>query len=143
MMRSKAVLMVLTLSLTTLRPAVAQEPFRVIVNAKVNGRTVTRATLAQIYLGEVERWGDGHPIVPVDLSVTSPVRAAFSQAVLQMSVFNVRGYWSRTMGIGRRPPMTRADDDEVIAFVTARAGAIGYVSDSAVLPPTVKTIEVQ
>ena len=143
MMRSRAVLVVLTLSLLSLRPAAAQEPFRVIVNAKVNGRAVMRTTLAQIYLGEVERWGDGHPIVPVDLSTTSPVRAAFSQAVLGMSVFNVRGYWSRTMGIGRRPPETRSDDDAVVAFVAVRAGAIGYVSDSAVLPPTVKTIEVQ
>lgn len=143
MMRSRAVLFVLTLSLLSLRPAAAQEPFKLIVNARVNGRSIARATLAQIYLGQVERWGDGHPIVPVDLSTTSAVRAAFSQAVLGMSVFNVRGYWLRTMAIGKRPPMARSDDDEVVAFVSARAGAIGYVSDSAVLPATVKTVVVQ
>jgi ABC-type phosphate transport system substrate-binding protein len=142
-MRSKVVLFALTLTALSLRPAAAQESFKVIVNAKVNGRTIPKATLAQIYLGEVERWSDGHPIVPVDLSTTSGVRATFSQAVLGMSVFNVRGYWMRTMGIGRRPPLSRSSDDEVISFVSVRAGGIGYVSDSAVLPATVKAVAIE
>jgi ABC-type phosphate transport system substrate-binding protein len=142
-MRSRAVLFVLMLSALSLRPAGAQEPFKVIVNAKVNGRAIPKGTLAQIYLGQVERWSDGHPIAPVDLSTTSGVRATFSQAVLGMSIFNVRGYWMRTMAIGRRPPMSRSNDEEVIAFVAARSGAIGYVSDGAVLPATVKAVAIE
>jgi ABC-type phosphate transport system substrate-binding protein len=135
-----------TLVLTALagsRPAAAADSFKVIVNARMTGRTVSRETLAQVYLGKVERWGDGKPITAVDLSTTSPVRAAFSQTILGMSVVGVRAYWTRTMVNDHFPPMVRSSDEDVIAFVGARAGSVGYVSADAVLPDTVHVVAVQ
>jgi ABC-type phosphate transport system substrate-binding protein len=125
------------------RLASAADSFKVVVNARMAGRAISRETLAQVYLGRVERWSDGKPIAAVDLSTTSPVRAAFSQAVLGMSVLSVRQYWTRTIASGHLPPMARSTDDDVIAFVSGRTGGVGYVSADALLPDTVRAVAVQ
>lgn len=124
----------------------ADEPvgsFKVIVNPRVVGRKIPRDVVAQIYLGRVTRWGDGNPIVAVDLSATSSVRRAFSGAVLSMPVEGVKNYWMRTPLTARRPPMIKASDEEVIAFVTTEPGAIGYVSESTPVPPAVRVVAVE
>jgi ABC-type phosphate transport system substrate-binding protein len=142
-MKSRLAAALVLIALAGPRPAVAAESFKVIVNSRMTGRAVSRETLAQVYLGKVERWGDGKPIAAVDLSTTSPVRAAFSQEVLGLSVLGVRQHWTRTIASGHVPPLARATDEEVIAFVSARSGAVGYVSADAVLPDTVQVVTVQ
>ena len=142
-MKSRLAATMVLIALAGPRPAAAADAFKVIVNSRMTGRTVSRETLSQVYLGKVERWGDGKPITAVDLSTTSPVRAAFSQTVLGMSVVSVRMYWTRTMVSDHFPPMVRSSDEDVIAFVSSRTGAVGYVSADAVLPDTVHTVVVQ
>ena len=142
-MKSRLAITLVLIALAGPRPAVAADSFKVIVNSRMTGRTVSRETLSQVYLGKVERWGDGKPIAAVDLSTTSPVRAAFSQSVLGMSVVSVRMYWTRTMVSDHFPPMVRSTDEDVIAFVAARTGSVGYVSADAVLPDTVHVVTVQ
>jgi ABC-type phosphate transport system substrate-binding protein len=121
----------------------AAEPFKVIVNSRLGGRAISRATLAEIFLGRAERWSDGHVVVPIDLSTTAAVRGAFSQDVLGMSVLAVRQYWTRTIASGHVPPMTRATDEQIVAFVAGRPGGVGYVSAETVLPETVHAVELQ
>ena len=121
----------------------AAESYKVIVNARMSGKGIGRETLAQIYLGRVERWSDGHPIVAVDLSTTSPVRESFSQGVLGMSVLGVRQQWTRSISTGHLPPVTKSTDEDIIAFVASRNGAVGYVSADALLPDTVRAVAVQ
>jgi ABC-type phosphate transport system substrate-binding protein len=81
--------------------------FKVIVHPNVKGTNISRAVLAQVFLGKVERWGNGVPITPVDLSAMSPVRAAFSETMLGMPTGAVRRYWEQRLmsGVGSRPPM--------------------------------------
>ena len=142
-MKSRLAATLVLVALAGPRPAAAADAFKVIVNARMTGRTVSRETLTQVYLGKVERWGDGKPITAIDLSTTSPVRAAFSQAILGMSVVSVRMYWTRTMVSDHFPPMVRSTDEDVIAFVSSRTGSVGYVSADAVLPDTVHAVVVQ
>ncbi len=142
-MKSRLAATLVLIALAGPRPAGAADAFKVIVNVRLAGRAVSRETLAQVYLGKVERWGDGKPISAVDLSTTSPVRAAFSQSVLGMSVVSVRVYWTRTMVTDHFPPTVRSTDEDVIAFVGARTGSVGYVSADAVLPDTVHVVTVQ
>jgi hypothetical protein len=52
-------------------------------------------------------------------------------------------YWTRTMVSDHFPPMVRSTDEDVIAFVSSRTGAVGYVSADALLPDTVHTVVVQ
>jgi ABC-type phosphate transport system substrate-binding protein len=118
--------------------------FKVVVNARVTGKGIPRSVLAQIYLGKIKRWGDGSPIVAVDQSSTSVVRESFSRAVLDMPVDAVRQYWMGAMMTSNsRPPVARQSDNDVIAFVASEPGAIGYVSEAAVVPDTVRSVAVQ
>jgi ABC-type phosphate transport system substrate-binding protein len=139
-------LLILTLAFAAnleAQPSTAHSTFKVIVNAKVGGRSLARDVLAQIYLGKVVRWGDGNPIVAVDLSGTSPVRRAFCEEVLGMSVEAVRFYWLQTLSsTGKRPPLTKPSDEEVIGFVASKTGGVGYVSLGTPLPETVLEVTV-
>jgi hypothetical protein len=58
------------------------------------------AVLTAVFL-ERARWGDRSLAQPVDQSGTSPLR----------------------------PPVVRTSDAEVVSFVAARSGAVGYVSE--------------
>jgi ABC-type phosphate transport system substrate-binding protein len=117
--------------------------FKVIVHPSVTGQKISRDVVAEIYLGKVARWADGRHIMPVDLSSTSAVREAFSNAVLGLRVEEVKNHWLKSASQGRRPPLTKASDEEMIAAVAAEAGAIGYVSAPAPLPATVREVRVE
>ena len=117
--------------------------FKVVVNPTVGGRKIPRDVLAQIFLRTAQRWGDGRPIVPVDLSTTSVVREAFTGAVLGMPIDGVKAYWMRSVATGNRPPATKGSEQEVIAFVAAEPGAIGYVADATPVPPTVRVVAIE
>jgi ABC-type phosphate transport system substrate-binding protein len=120
------------------------EGFKVIVNSGQSGTTVRRDVLTDIYLGRVQRWGDGSRIVAVDLSATSAVREEFSQHVLGMPLDAVRHHWLRSVSERRQlPPPTKASDEDVIAFVAAEPGGLGYVSAAAALPESVRVVEVR
>lgn len=117
-------------------------PFKVVVPAAMAGNAIKRSMVADIFLKKVTRWGDGSAISPVDQSTTSPVRISFSQQVLGKPVAGVQIHWMRQMSSpgGSSPPPVKTSDDDVIAFVGAKPGAIGYVSEAATLPESVKTI---
>ena len=125
--------------------ASADQPaaFKVIVNPKVTGRAIPKDVLAQIYLGKVKRWGDGRQIAAVELSSTSPVRESFSGAVLGMPVAGVQRHWMQMLAAGGRPHVTRQSDEDVIAFVATEPGGIGYVSETTIVPESVRPIAVQ
>jgi len=129
--------------LATAHPVGAAEGFKVIVNAKLAGAAVPKETVADIYLGRVKRWRDGRPIAAVDLPSGSPVRIVFSATVLRMTLPGVRAHWMPLLATGKRPPLVRPSDEAVTAFVAAQAGGIGYVSESAALPETVKVVTVE
>src|SRR5258705_13313963 len=125
-MKSRLAATLVLIALAGPRPAAAADAFKVIVNGKMTGRTVSRDVLAQVYLGKVDRWGDGRPITTVDLSTTSPVRAGFSQTILAMPIVSVRRYWTRTISSGNNPPMARPTDEDVIDFGSSRPCGVGY-----------------
>lgn len=124
------------------RPSPAAEGFVVIVNPSVAGNQMHRKDLAAVFLKKVTRWGDRSTAEPVDQSGASPVRQAFSEVVLEMSVATVLQYWQKQMFASApvRPPVVKPSDAEVIAFVARTAGAVGYVSAGARLPASVKTV---
>jgi ABC-type phosphate transport system substrate-binding protein len=115
---------------------------RVIVNPQVKGSRMTGAALTQIFLKQAVKWGDGSPVLPVDQSVKSPVRSAFSQRLLERPVMEVQIYWNRRLAEGIMPPPVRTTDQDVLAFVARTPGAIGYVSSDVPLPDTVKAVEI-
>ena len=121
----------------------AETGFQVIVHPSVVGKAIQKATLADIYMGKAQRWSDGHEVLPVDLSATSPVREAFSRACLGLPTEGVRLYWMRRIGSGAQPPYSRKTDEDVIAYVASHPGAVGYVAEGLALPDSVKAVAIR
>jgi ABC-type phosphate transport system substrate-binding protein len=122
--------------------ASADASFRIIVHPQVKGAQIPRASLSSIFLKQAPRWSDGSAVAPVDQSVRSPVRKAFSSDVLQQGLVEVQVYWQRKMASGVTPPPVKSSDEEIVSFVASTPGAIGYVSSSTPLPDSVREVVV-
>jgi ABC-type phosphate transport system substrate-binding protein len=113
-------------------PAADEGSFVVITAASNPASSIKRQELARYFLKKTGRWSDGRGVVPVDQSAGSPVRAAFTRAVLAVEgmgqISAVQNFWLQQVYSGRSsPPAIKATDAEVLAFVIANPGAIGYV----------------
>ena len=117
-------------------PAADESSFVVITAASNPATSIKRQELARYFLKKTGRWGDGRGVVPVDQSAGSPVRAAFTRAVLAIEgmgqISAVQNFWLQQVYSGRStPPAVKATDAEVLAFVLANPGAIGYIAPIA------------
>lgn len=124
------------------RPAAAQG-YAVIVNDANAASTMSANEVSQLFLKQVTRWPNGQTAVPVDQADNSAVREAFSQAVHRRSTSAVEAFWQRQIFSGRAvPPVKKASDDEVVAFVRANPNAVGYVSPGAALGAGVRRLRI-
>ena len=127
----------------TARADVLARDVVVIVHPSNPAQAVTRELLAQIYLKKVTRWPDQELAKPVDLRFGSPLRAEFSERVLQRSMETVRIYWQQRIFSGRDlPPPELASEQAVVEYVARTRGAVGYVSTLAKLD-NVKVLDVK
>lgn len=101
----------------------------VIVNNANPVTSMEKADVSKIFLKKVSRWSNGQPTQPVDLPEASGARAQFSSQILAKTVSAVSAYWQQQIFAGKElPPLTKASEAEVIAYVKANPNAIGYVS---------------
>jgi ABC-type phosphate transport system substrate-binding protein len=129
-------------ALAAAAPAGAQQ-YRVIVNSANPTSTLSKEDLARVYLKKMSTWKTGQQVQVVDLGPKSPVRAEFSVTVLGRDVPTMKNYWQQSLFSGRGvPPIEQPTEAQVVAFVAANPGAIGYVSADAQLPESVKTVSV-
>jgi ABC-type phosphate transport system substrate-binding protein len=132
------------LALPTRSPASAEPggAFRVIVNSANSAVKLDKQFVAEAFLKKRTRWDDDHALRPVDLGQQSGARGAFSHDILGRDVASVRRYWAQQVFSGRGvPPPELATDSDVVKFVAAHSGAIGYVAAGAALAG-VKIVEV-
>ena len=107
------------------------QSYKVIVNQNSSVSSLTKDQISKLFLKKVTRFTDGTTALPVDLVSDSSVRQAFSEDIHGQSVASVRKYWQKQIFSGRGvPPTEKPNDQEVIAYVAANPGAIGYVSAS-------------
>jgi ABC-type phosphate transport system substrate-binding protein len=143
---SLVVLVLLALALAALGGGIpvvaADQTFKVIVHPDVQGNQIPREVLSSIFLRDVLRWGDGNVIKPVDQSMRSSVREAFTHAVLAKRVESMAFLWAAKINKGVTPPPVKSSDADVIHYVASTEGAIGYVSASTPVPPGVKALKV-
>ena len=86
---------------------------------------ISAADVKEIFQGEKQLAG-GVRIVPVD---NAALQDGFTSAVTGMDKSKYQGLWIRkSFRDGLTTPAVKGSDAEVIAFVRANAGAIGYVS---------------
>jgi hypothetical protein len=122
----------------------AEQGVQVIVNASSSVSELERDEVVRLFLRQRLKWSDGRAVAPVDQSVRSSVRDAFSSAVLRMPLPAVQAFWQRQLSFGGgTPPPVKASEAEVLAFVAGEPGAIGYISSELNLTPGVKAVQVR
>ncbi|HEX2833186.1 MAG TPA: hypothetical protein VHW00_09235 [Thermoanaerobaculia bacterium] len=105
--------------------------FKVIVNDSVKVQSLPKKAVSDLFLKKSVKWEGGRAVVVVDQVEAAEVRDAFSRAVHGKPAAAIKSYWTQQIFAGRDvPPVEKKSDAEVLAFVRANAGAIGYVADS-------------
>ncbi len=115
-------------------PALAEGPgFQVIVNAANPAQAITRRQLSDMFLKKLTHWPDGITVEPVEPPEKSMTRAYFLSDVMGgRSALALKAFWQKRVFSGRdTPPVEKGSDEEVVAFVRANPGAIGYVAAAA------------
>lgn len=121
-----------------------ERSYKVIVNAGNPISDMRKDQVAQLFLNRNARWTQVGQAAPVDQSMSSPVREAFSTEVLGQTLQAVQAYWQKKILAEREmPPPVKSSDDEVVAHVAKNKGGIGYVAAAATLPASVKVLRVE
>lgn len=110
--------------------------YRLVVSSKNPIKSLKRVEVARIFLKKTVRFKGGLAALPVDQSMRSLVRAAFCKDVLSAEGLEklsaVENYWRTRLFSGQEvPPPVKASDAEVLAFLVAHEGGIGYVTATA------------
>ena len=113
----------------------------VIVNS-ANNAAVDEADISRIFLGKVKSFSTGETITLINLDASQATRGEFEEKVLNKSASQVKAYWSKLIFSGKgKPPEELATDKDILAFVAANPGAIGYVAEAS-LDGSVKVVKV-
>ena len=122
----------------------AQSGFQLIVHEDNPYESISQEQASDFFLKKDSTWDDGTPVQPIDLSKPASVREAFSSAVLKRSPNEIRKYWQRQIFTGRNSsPPEKDSEADIIAFVRANRGAIGYVSAGARLGDGVRALRLR
>jgi ABC-type phosphate transport system substrate-binding protein len=122
------------LSVLAMASTAGAEQTVVIVNASNPAASMRKADVAKLFLKETVTWKHGGKVLPVDLDSRSRTRADFTREVHGRSLEAILAYWNQKMFSGADvPPPQKGSDHDVIEFVRANPGAVGYVSTSAPL----------
>ncbi|MEO8033946.1 MAG: substrate-binding domain-containing protein [Acidobacteriota bacterium] len=112
---------------------VSAADFKIIVNSSNGATRIAKSDLNAVFLKKMAKWSDGTQAAPINQSKKSPVRDSFTATVHGKSVAAIDSYWQQQIFSGRDvPPPEKSSDADVVAFVKANAGAVGYVTDAAV-----------
>jgi ABC-type phosphate transport system substrate-binding protein len=104
----------------------------VIAHPSVPVQKITKTQLLDLYTGDVKEWGNGEPIVLVDLEPKTDVKRVFYD-FLGKSTSRMKSIWMKNMLTGEgRPPESMNSQEELLKKVAATPGAIGYVDQSLV-----------
>ena len=131
------------LVLLVLPGTAAGQDYKVVVNESNPIKEISQHQITRCFMKQMTKWPNGMPVTPVDQAASSTVRESFSENVLQRDVSAVKSYWQRQIFSGRGvPPPEKASDGEVLAFVRANPGAVGYVAAGTDLGSGVKVLEI-
>ena len=120
------------LALVLLASAASAEEFVVIVHPSNPARSLDKSALSQLMLKKRTAWENGTAAEPVERKADSALRGAFSKAVHGKSPSALKSYWQQQIFAGRSvPPPELATDQQVVDFVKAHPGAVGYVAPDA------------
>ncbi len=127
----KGLMSALAATILVMAPAALRaQDFKVVVHSGNAVESLTADEASKIFLKQAAKFANGTAAAPVDQK--GAVRAPFTKAVHGKSVAAIDTFWQQQIFSGKEvPPPSKGSDDEVIAFVKANPGGIGYVSAGA------------
>lgn len=121
------------LALCATAPAPAAEPTVVVIGHAAVPRLDT-ATLQRLYTGRAIEVA-GAPVTVVNAAPGNPLRQRFLALVLQQDDDKYRAYWTVRRHVGKGvPPLELGSSAEVISYVQATPGAVGYIDAGELRP---------
>jgi hypothetical protein len=115
----------------------SDDTFKVIVHRDTPVTEIKRDFLRRSYLRTTIEWEHGDPVRPVDLAAGSPLRDRFAVDVIKKTPAALRNYWIQRIFSGTAvPPPEVRSPAQMIAYVSANPGAVGYIPSSADPGPT-------
>ncbi len=104
-----------------------------VVSAKSPIASLSKAQVADIFLGRVSQFPDGMQAVPVDQPEGSAARDEFYLKLAGRSPAQIKAYWSKIIFTGRgQPPKEVPDGIEMKKRIAHDIDAIGYIDASLV-----------
>jgi len=126
-MRTLAITVLLSIALVT-SPSAADEQYKVIVNPKNPVTELKGDFVRNVFLKKAKSWKDGGTARPIDLPTKLTVRERFTRDVLKKTPAQLKNYWNQQIFSGKAmPPPEAASPQDVIEYVLANPGAIGYL----------------
>lgn len=120
------------------------DSFVLIVNANNPISALSGQEASDLFFKKATNWSDGTKASPVDLNETASARESFSKRIHGKSTSAVKSYWQKMIFSGREiPPPEKASPDEVVAYVKAHRGGIGYVPSGTALGDGVKVLNLR
>lgn len=127
-MRKFGLLMSLALISTTAHAGVV-----VVMSAKSDVSSLTKAQVSQIYLAKSDALPNGKVARPIDQADGAAARNEFYSKVANKDAAQMKAYWSQLTFTGRaKPPREATGDAGVKAILAESPTSIGYISDGAV-----------
>jgi len=115
--------------------------FIVITNKSNPATVISQNDVKNYYLGKKTSWSDGSRVV-VFTQNSASMNQDFMKQMIRKSPQQYSTYWKKSLFTGTGlPPNDFTSDDAIKKAVAAQAGAIGYISASA-LDDSVKQLDI-
>lgn len=112
----------------------------VIVNPGNMEASLSADQVKKIYLGKAKSFPGGGAVKAVDYQEGHALRSTFYSSVVGKSESQAKAYWSKLVFTGKgTPPQAMGSEADVLSFVAANPGALGYV-DSGSVDGSVKVV---
>jgi TonB family protein len=103
--------------------------FKIIVHPSNPTTVLSQDEASDLFLKRTTNWPHGATAEPVDLAPTAPVRRVFTEQVHGRPLSAIQSFWQQRIFSGQGVPPTQVgSESEVVAFVRAHEGGVGYVS---------------
>jgi hypothetical protein len=104
-----------------------------VVSSASTVTALSKAQVADIFLGKVSRFPNGSPAIAIDHSEGSPARDEFYLTYAAKSPAQVKAHWAKIIFTGRgQPPKAVSSDGEIRRLTAANPQIISYMERSTV-----------
>lgn len=110
-------------------PDVSAADVVIIAHPKVSDNSLSESQLKAIFLGQEKSWPAGGRVELVMLRKYSEIHDEFFKKTIGRNISQFTNYWKKQVFTGKgKMPRQFDSESEVVEYVSATEGAIGYIS---------------